>query len=91
MTLTVWAKFKEVGMGYKMGHQNENCLRGANRRAKVVTSHYWPISNYELAKRAAFARHQKVHVLVGPTLHSPRTLLISKTIAARALGRNGSL
>lgn len=33
-----------------MGHQNENCLRNANRIAKIVTSHYWPISNYELAK-----------------------------------------
>lgn len=40
----------QSGTECKMGHQHDNCLRDVNRRAKNVTSHYWPISNYELAK-----------------------------------------
>lgn len=39
----------QSGRKHKMGHQHDNGLRDVNRRAKNVTSHYWPISNYELA------------------------------------------
>ena len=63
-------------------------MRDANRRAKIVTSHYWPISTYELAKRAAFTRE-------GSRVGRPNTSFSKDFVDfqtdSRALGRNEAL
>lgn len=63
-------------------------LRDANRRAKVFTSHYWPISTYELAKRAAFTRADS---RVGRHNTSFSKDFVEFQNDSRALGRNEAL